>query len=87
MHELIYDSKAIHTDETPVKVMQIDKTKIQNGKKTYMLVYRSSPHCSKNFVQIESSNSANASAMVSNLAETAKANGVNTYQYFELLLT
>ena len=46
MHELIYDSKVIHADETPVKVMQIDKTKIKNGKKTYMWVYRNNPHCS-----------------------------------------
>ncbi|SDB57574.1 Transposase [Pseudobutyrivibrio sp. YE44] len=47
MHELIYDSKVIHADETPVKVMQIDKTKIKNGKKTYMWVYRNNPHCSE----------------------------------------
>ena len=40
MHELIYDSKVIHTDETPVKTMRIDNTKIKNGKKTYMWVYR-----------------------------------------------
>lgn len=36
MHELLYDSKVIHADETPVKVMQIDNAKIKNGKKTYM---------------------------------------------------
>lgn len=36
MHELIYDSNVIHADETPVKCMRIDKTKIKNGKKTYM---------------------------------------------------
>lgn len=47
MHELIYDSKVIHADETPVKVMQIEKTKIKNGKKTYMWVYRNNPHCSE----------------------------------------
>lgn len=47
MHELIYDSKVIHADETPVKVMKIDKTKIKNGKKTYMWVYRNNPHCSE----------------------------------------
>lgn len=41
----------------------------------------------KNFVLIESDNGANASAMLYSLAETAKANGVNTYKYFELLLT
>ena len=40
MHELIYDSKVIHADETPVKTMRIDNTKIKNGKKTYMWVYR-----------------------------------------------
>ena len=40
MHELIYDSKVIHADETPVKVMRIDNAKIKNGKKTYMWVYR-----------------------------------------------
>ena len=43
MHELIYDSKVIHADETPVKVMRIDNTKIKNGKKTYMWVYRNRP--------------------------------------------
>ena len=43
MHELIYDSKVIHADETPVKVMRIDNAKIKNGKKTYMWVYRNRP--------------------------------------------
>ena len=47
MHELIYDSKVIHADESPVKCMRIDKAKIKNGKKTYMWVYRNNPHCSK----------------------------------------
>ena len=41
----------------------------------------------KNFVIIESSNGAKASAMLYSIAETAKANGINTYQYFEHLLT
>ncbi len=41
----------------------------------------------KNFVIIESDNGAKASAILYSLAETAKANLVNTYQYFELLLT
>lgn len=41
----------------------------------------------KNFVIIESDNGAKASAMLYSLAETAKANLVNTYQYFEFLLT
>ena len=43
LHELIYDSKIIHADETPVKVMRIENQKIVNGKKTYMWVYRSRP--------------------------------------------
>ncbi|MBE5846003.1 MAG: IS66 family transposase, partial [Butyrivibrio sp.] len=43
---LIYDSKVIHADESPVKCMRIDKEKIKNGKKTYMWVYRNNPHCS-----------------------------------------
>ena len=43
LHELIYDSRIIHADETPVKVMRIDNQKIENGKKTYMWVYRSRP--------------------------------------------
>ena len=47
MHELIYESKVIHADESPVKCMRIDKAKIKNGKKTYMWVYRNNPHCSK----------------------------------------
>lgn len=39
LHELIYDSKLIHADESPVKVMRIDHAKIKNGKKIYMWVY------------------------------------------------
>lgn len=41
----------------------------------------------KNFVLIESSNGARASAMLYSLVETAKANSLNVYQYFELLLS
>ena len=41
----------------------------------------------KNFVLIESSNGAKASAILYSLVETAKANMVNTYEYFNLLLT
>lgn len=41
----------------------------------------------KNFVMIESANGAKASAIIYSLVETAKANGLNTYQYLELLLT
>ena len=41
----------------------------------------------KNFVIIESDKGAKASATLYSLAETAKANQINTYQYFELLLT
>lgn len=41
----------------------------------------------KNFVLIESSNGAKASAIIYSLVETAKANQLNTYKYFELLLT
>ena len=41
LHERIYDSKVIHADETPVKVMRIDNKKIVKGKKTHMWVYRS----------------------------------------------
>lgn len=40
----------------------------------------------KNFVLIDSSKGATSSTMLFSLAETATAN-VNTYQYFELLLT
>lgn len=43
LHELIYDSKVIYADESPVKVMRIDHTKIKNSKKTYMWVYRNRP--------------------------------------------
>jgi len=38
-------------------------------------------------VLIESDNGANASAMIFSIAETAKANNLNTYDYFELLLS
>lgn len=41
----------------------------------------------KNFVLIESSNGARASAMIYSLVETAKTNQLNVYEYFELLLT
>ena len=41
----------------------------------------------KNFVIIESDNGAKASAALYSLVETAKANELNTYKYFELLLT
>jgi transposase len=47
IHELIYDSQVIHADETPVKVMRIDKDKIAGGKKTYMWVYRNNPRTAK----------------------------------------
>ena len=33
MHELIYDSKVIHADKTPLKVMRIDNAKIKPGKR------------------------------------------------------
>lgn len=48
LHKLIYDSKVIHADETPAKVMRIDGEKIRGGKKTYMWVYRNSPKTSRN---------------------------------------
>ncbi|WP_177173963.1 IS66 family transposase [Butyrivibrio sp. TB] len=41
----------------------------------------------KNFVLIESSNGAKASAMIFSMTETAKANGINTFDYLEMLLT
>ena len=43
LHKLIYNSKVIHADETPAKVMRIDDKKIVGGKKTYMWVYRNRP--------------------------------------------
>ena len=36
---------------------------------------------------MESDNGAKASAMLYSIVETAKANGLNTYKYLELLLT
>jgi hypothetical protein len=41
----------------------------------------------KNFVIIESDKGAKASAVLYSLVETAKANQLNTYKYFELLLS
>ena len=41
----------------------------------------------KNFVLINSSNGAQASAIIYSIVETAKANNLNTYKYLELLLT
>ncbi|RHT81476.1 hypothetical protein DW725_12700 [Clostridiaceae bacterium AM27-36LB] len=39
------------------------------------------------FVLIESSNGAKSSAVLCSLVKTAKANGLNTFDYFSLLLT
>ena len=36
---------------------------------------------------METDNGAKASAMLYSIVETAKANGLNTYKYLELLLT
>lgn len=41
----------------------------------------------KNFVMIESSNGAKASVMLYSPVETAKANMINTFEHFNLLLT
>ena len=41
----------------------------------------------KNFVIMESDNGAKASAMIFSIAETAKANTINTHEYFNLLLS
>lgn len=41
----------------------------------------------KNFVMIESSNGAKASAILYSLVETANANMINAFEYFNLLLT
>lgn len=41
----------------------------------------------KNFVLMESDNGAKAKAMIFSIAETAKANAINTYEYFNLLLS
>ena len=43
LHKHIYDSRIIHADETPVKVMRFEGKNIANGKQTYMWVYRSRP--------------------------------------------
>lgn len=43
MHELIYGSSVIHADETPVKVMHVDKTNGKGSGKTYMWVYCNNP--------------------------------------------
>ena len=45
------------------------------------------PFDRKNFILIETSNGARASAMIYSIVETAKANYLNVYQYFESLLT
>ena len=41
----------------------------------------------KNFVLMEFYNGAKSSAMIFSIAETAKANAINTYEYFNLLLS
>ncbi len=43
LHELLYEGRVIHADETPVKVMRIEGQKLVGGKQTYMWVYRSRP--------------------------------------------
>ena len=56
----------------------------------YLRVFLSDGHIPigrKNFVMIESSNGAKASAILYSLVETAKANMINTFEYFNLLLT
>lgn len=46
LHELLYDFKVLHADETPVKVMRIDGNKVKGGKETRMWVYRNNPNLS-----------------------------------------
>ena len=41
----------------------------------------------KNWVMIDTANGATASAVIYSLAETAKANHLNPFRYFEYLLT
>ena len=41
----------------------------------------------KNFVMIDTVHGAKASAIICSIAETAKANGLKPYDYFEFLLT
>lgn len=43
LHELIYENRVIHADESPVKAMRIANEKVKNGKKIYMWVYRNRP--------------------------------------------
>ena len=43
LHELIYENRVIHADESTVKVMRIDNPPIKNDRKTYVWVYRNSP--------------------------------------------
>lgn len=43
LHQLIYENSVIPADETPVKVMRIDNTMINNGKLNYMWVYSNHP--------------------------------------------
>lgn len=42
LYKMIYDSKVIHVDESPVNIMQIDHVKIKKGKNTYICVYQNS---------------------------------------------
>ncbi len=53
------------------------------------VIYRLSDMFTKkdDFVLMESDKGAKASAMIFSIAETAKANGLNTYEYFEFLLS
>lgn len=46
LHELLYDFKVLHADETPVKVMRIDGNKVKGGKETRTWVYRNNPNLS-----------------------------------------
>lgn len=50
LHKELYNNKIIHADESPVKVMRIDRQSIKNGKKTYMWVYRNKLHNSSPIV-------------------------------------
>ena len=98
MLELIYDSQATHNSiigralaysinqEEYLRVflndgkIPMDNNYAEQGIRPFTIVR-------KNFVRIESSQDANASAMIFSLSETTKATGLNTYQYFKLLLT
>lgn len=81
LHKYIYKSPVIHADETHVLVRKDGR---EAGSKSYMWVYRTGEK-EKRLI-IDTIRGAQSSAIIYSIAETAKANNLKPYEYFEYLL-